>query len=303
MDIFARMVSTQTVLFLMILLGVIVRKAGIITPQTRGSYNLFLLNVTLPAMILNSFLGETDAGRIAQAGTIIAVSAGFSLSAYAAGVLLWRRRPQPQRSVLAFATTFTNSGNAGLPVVQMVFGDTGTFLASVFMIPARVMMWTVGIALFIPAAGSANRIRKLLLNPSVLVVFLGIPMMLLGLRLPDSLAVAVRRVGDITGPLSMVLIGTTLAELPIREAFCRDAWLLTGLRLVALPLLFLSLLRLLGAEPMVIAVAVTLSAMPVASNTVVLSERYGADYHLAGKCVFVSTLLSLFTVPLLTLLL
>ena len=302
-DIFGRMVSTQTLLFLFILLGVIIRKAGIITAASRGSYNLFLINVTLPAMILNSFMQDASVSRLlGQAGLILLVSALACLAAYFLGRLLWRGQTEHRRSALVFGTMFSNAGNAGLPVVQLVFGEAGVFYASIFLIPVRVLMWTLGISLFVPGAGR-TRWRQLLANPSILVVFIGLGLMLTGLRLPAVLSTAIKRVGDITGPLSMILIGTTLAELPLREAFCREAWLLSALRLLALPLLTLGALRLLGADPLVSSVAFILSAMPVATNTVVLSERYGADYHLASKCVFLSTILSLFTVPLMTLLL
>lgn len=302
MDIFGRMVSTQTLLFLFILLGVFICKAGIINENSRVSFNLFLINVTLPAMILNSFLGEVSFTQLSQAGLVLAVSAGSCLLAFFAGRFLWRRQPLEKRSTLVFGTMFSNAGNAGLPVVQLVFGETGVFYASIFLIPVRILMWTLGVSLFLPGEGK-GRWKKLLLNPSILVVFLGLGLMLTGMRLPGVLSMAVKRVGDITGPLSMILIGTALAELPLKEAFCREAWLLSLLRLAVLPLVTLGVLLLLKADMLVSRVTFVLCAMPVATNTVVLSERYRADYHLASKCVFLSTVLSLFTVPLLTLLL
>ena len=105
-----------------------------------------------------------------------------------------------------------------------------------------------------------------------------------------------------TGPLAMILIGTTLAEMDFREAFCGEAWLLSAVRLLILPLVTLLILRMTGIDWFLTSVAVTLVAMPVATTTAVLSERFGADYLLASKCVFLSTLLSLVTVPAITLL-
>ena len=302
MNIFTRMVSTQTLLFLFILLGVLIRKAGIITTQNRGSFNLFLINVTLPAMILHSFLGDVSPAQLKPAGLILLVSTLACLLAFLVGCFVWRKQMQGRRGPLVFGTMFSNAGNAGLPVVQLVFGEAGVFFASVFLIPVRMLMWTLGVSLFIPG-GEKGRGKRLFLNPSILVVFLGLFLMLTGMHLPAVLETAVKRVGDITGPLSMILIGTTLAELPLKEAFCGEAWLLSGLRLILLPLFILLALRLIKADPLVTSVAFILCAMPAATNTVVLSERYGADYHLASRCVFLSTVLSLFTVPLLTLLL
>jgi predicted permease len=289
-------------LFLFILLGVIIRKAGIITQATRGSYNLFLINVTLPAMILHSFLGAVSLDQLAQAGLILLVSTGLCLFSWVLGKIIWKRHEDSQRSTLIFGTMFSNAGNAGLPVVQLVFGDTGIFYASMFLIPVRILMWSLGVSLFIKDEGK-NRWKKLLLNPSIVVVFLGLGIMLSGLQLPYVLSTAIKRVGDITGPLAMILIGTTLAELPLRQAVCKEAWQLSFVRLLLLPLLILLVLKLLNMDSFALSIAFVLCAMPVATNTVVLAERFGADYHLASRCVFLSTLLSLFTVPLLTLLL
>lgn len=302
MDIFGRMINTQTMLFLFILLGVIIRRAGIITQATRGSYNLFLINITLPAMILHSFLGAVSLDQLAQAGLILLVSTGLCLFSWVLGTIIWKGHDSSRRSALIFGTMFSNAGNAGLPVVQLVFGGTGIFYASMFLIPVRILMWSLGVSLFIRDEGK-NRWKQLLLNPSVVVVFLGLGIMLSGLRLPDVLSTAIKRVGDITGPLAMILIGTTLAELPLKQAVCKEAWQLSFVRLLLLPLLVLLVLKLLKMDSFALSIAFVLCAMPVATTTVVLAERYGADYHLASRCVFLSTLLSLFTVPLLTLLL
>lgn len=301
-DIFSRMVSTQTLLLLFMLLGYIIRKTGIITPATRGSFNLFLINITLPAMILHSFLGEVSFDHLTQSGIILAVSAASCLLAWLIGCVLWKGQPISRKGPLIFGTMFSNAGNAGLPVVQLVFGDVGVFFASIFLIPVRILMWTLGVGLFLPDK-QEGRWRKLLLNPSIIVVFLGLGLMMTGLKLPGVLGDAVKRVGDITSPLSMILIGTTLAEMPLRQMLCKEAFTMSILRLVVLPLITLAVLILLRADPLVAGVVFVLSAMPVATNTVVLSERYGMDYHMAGRCVLLSTLLSLITVPLLTLLL
>lgn len=302
MDIFSRMVSTQALLFLFILLGLVIQKTGIITADNRGSFNLFLINVTLPAMILHSFLGDISIHQLSNAAVVLLVSAAVCLLSWQAGLLLWRRQAAPKKAPLVFGTMFSNAGNAGMPVVELVFGASGVFYASIFLIPVRILMWTLGLGLFLRKSGQ-QRWKQLLLTPSVLVVFLGLAIMLSGLRLPVVLVSAVKRVGDITGPLSMILIGTTLAELPIKQAFCKEAWLLSGVRLLLIPTLVLFALRLLRVDPLASAIAFVLCAMPAATTTVVFSERHQADYHLASKCVFLSTVLSLITVPLLTLML
>lgn len=302
MDIFSRMVHTQTLLFLFVALGFVVSRAGIITRENRHGFNLFLLNVTLPAMIFTSFLGGAGFARLSQAGLIMLVSAGSCLMAWVVGRVVWRKQPPTSKSTLVFGTMFTNAGNAGLPVVQYVFGDEGLFYASIFLIPVRILMWTLGVSQF-TSGKRDKRWKALLLNPGIVAVIAGLCIAAAGIHLPDVLSTAIRRVGDMTGPLAMVLIGTTLAETSIREVFSKEAWLVSFLRLVVVPLLTLAALSLIPGNPLVGRVAFVQCAMPIATNTVVLAERYGADYRLASNAVFLSTALSLFTVPLLTLLL
>ena len=139
-------------------------------------------------------------------------------------------------------------------------------------------------------------------TPSVVVVFIGIALMFMPFRLPAVLSAAVKNIGDMTGPLSMMLIGAALGESNLREAFDIDALKLTAVRLAVLPLIFLFLFRSFGVQAILWQVAVTLTAMPAAANTEIFAEMYGKDYMFAARCVVLSTVTSLFSVPVLTLL-
>lgn len=305
MDVAARMVSTQTLLFLYALTGVLTRRIGILRPETRKAFVSLLVYITLPCMILSAFNKPLSAEEMRAAAAMLVLSAAGLLVSWLMAVLLFRRRPPAERSVLYFATLFSNAGNAGLPVTSLVYGATGVFYASIYLIPIRVAMFTVGIALY---TGKPKRegvwagIKRLLKNPSVAVVLVGLFLMLTRLTLPSVLGDAVRNIGDMTSPLAMMIIGASLADMKPREMFSAQAFLVSLVRLVVLPALVWALFRLLGAEQLPTAVAVTLVAMPVATNTAILAEQYGADYLFASKCVFISTILSLGTVPIITLL-
>ena len=164
------------------------------------------------------------------------------------------------------------------------------------------MIWTVGLALFVDSKDTKERMILLAKTPSVVVVFVGIALMFMPFKLPSVLSTAVKNIGDMTGPLSMMLIGAALGESNLREAFDTDAFILTGVRLVVEPLIFLFLFRSMGVQAILWQVAVTLTAMPAAANTEIFAEMSGRDYMFAARCVVVSTVISLFSVPLLTLL-
>ena len=197
---------------------------------------------------------------------------------------------------------FSNAGNAGMPIVASVFGSEGVFYASFYLLPVRILIWTAGISLFVDEQDFRKKLIMLLKTPSVTVVFLGIALMFMPFELPRVLSTAIKNIGDMTGPLSMMIIGAALGESDLRSAFEKDAFILTAVRLVILPVVFMELLRLAGVEAILWEVTVVLIAMPAAANTEIFAEMYGKDYLFAARCVVVSTIISLVSVPVLTLL-
>lgn len=302
MDVFQKMVSTQAALFIYMVAGVICRSVGIINDSSRKYFNAMLTKVTLPCMIATSFLTRRTMDELAQAGMMLLYSAGILLAAYAVGMVIWRWAQERRRAILHFGTVFSNAGNAGLPVVSMVFGELGVLNAAFFLIPIRCFIWTVGLSMFMRTEPGESRIKKLLTNPCLLAVFVGLGLMLMPFDVPEMIAAPIDAIGDMVGPLSMMIIGSTLTEMKPRDMLDGQAWAVSLVRLIAIPLLLVAVLPLLGLPEICWQVAVTINAMPIASLTVVFAETHGGDIHFASRCVFISTLLSLVTVPLITLL-
>ncbi len=197
---------------------------------------------------------------------------------------------------------FSNAGNAGTPIVSLVFGESGVLYASFFMIPVRILLWTMGVSLYVKGS-RRDKLTKVLLNPCVVIVFVGVALMLSPFTITGAPATALKSIGDMTGPLAMMIIGASLAEQKPRELLDKDAFLLAAMRLIVMPLIALGALKLIGMDEQLMRVTVILLAMPVAYTTAILAERYNANYHFAGKCVCLSTVLSLLTVPLICMLL
>lgn len=302
MQLFQKMLSSQTVMFLYLLAGFVLVKLRLLKPEGRAGFVALLINVTLPCLILNSFEQDVTMQQLINAAHALLISTGSLLASYGIGRVLWRKRPQETKAVLSFATMFSNQGYAGIAIISMVFGAEAVFYTSFFLIPIRIFMWTLGISLFMKQDGRLN-LKSLLLNPSLLAVVIGIPLLLTPMHLPGPLSTAVDTLGSMTAPLSMVIIGATLANIRARDVINRDVLAFSAVRLVLLPLLTLLVLRVLRAPLVLTQVQTVLMGMPAASNTAILAEMYGSDNTFAAKCIFVSTILSLFTVPCLTLLL
>ncbi len=302
MSVFDRMLNTQALMFIYVVTGIIMAKTHILRHEARSSFIHLLLDITLPCMILNSFNVETGIDELIAAGKIMIISSGVIIISWLLAKVLWRKESPARRAVLEFSTMFSNAGNAGMPIVASVFGETGVFFASFYLLPVRILIWTAGLSLFVDEADFRKKLLILLKTPSVLVVFIGIALMFMPFKLPVVLSTAIKNIGDMTGPLSMMIIGAALGESDLGAAFEAGAFRLTAVRLVVLPVVFMLVLRLAGVEAILWEVTVVLTAMPAAANTEIFAEMYGKDYQFAARCVVVSTVLSLVSVPVLTLL-
>ena len=302
MNIFERMLNTQALMFVYVMTGIIMAKAKLLNHEGRMSFINLLLDITLPCMILNSFNIDADINQLIAAGEIMIISSACFVLAWLSGKIFWRKAPPNRKAVLEFATMFSNAGNAGMPIVASVFGTEGVFFTSFYLLPVRILIWTAGLSLFVDGVNFKEKIKILLKTPSLDVVFIGIILMFSPFKLPDILSTAIRNMGNMTGPLSMIIIGAALGEANLRDAFDIDAFKLTFVRLIVQPVMYLIILRLAGVQDILWQIVVVLTAMPAAANTEIIAEKYGKDYHFAARCVAVSTIVSLFSVPILTLL-
>lgn len=293
------MIDTQLLLFLYMLCGAIVRKIGIVNNDNRKVLVRLLMDVAMPMMVLNAFNKPTTLEQIKATIWVMIIALCGCLVTWGIGCILWRKQPENKRKVLMYATMFSNSGNAGLPVVELVFGPTGVFYASMYMIPPRILQWTVGMGFFVKAE-KGSWVKNVLLNPMVVVVYIGAVLMVTGWTIPGVFGKAIGNLGGMTAPLSMILIGATLADMNWRMIFDKTVLLASALRLIIYPFILAVILKLLGADQLTMEVCVILLAMPIASNTAAMAERYGGDYVFASACVSFSTLLSVVTAPLVT---
>ena len=238
MSVFDRMLNTQALMFIYVVTGIIMAKTKILKHEGRSSFINLLLDITLPCMILNSFNVDIGIDELISAGKIMVISSVLTLIAWILSKVFWRKEPQNRRAVLEFSTLFSNAGNAGMPIVASVFGARGVFYASFYLLPVRVLIWTLGLSLFVDEGNFRDKIITLMKTPSLIVVFIGIGLMFLPFKLPGVVSVAVKNIGDMTGPLSMMIIGAALGESDLRAAFEVDAFKLTAVRLAVLPVLY-----------------------------------------------------------------
>ena len=300
MDSFFKMVDVQTVLFIYMAVGFGCRKAGIFNDVARDKLTDFVVFVTLPCMIFESFNMAFSLESLKQGALALLIAVGMSCVALLLGKVLYNRFPYEEKSILQYGTLVSNSGFAGLPVVSGAYGDEGLFLGSLFIIPTRILMWSAGISLF-TRADAKQAVKKVLLNPGIIAVEVGLVRMLFQIPRPHFVDTAVDNLGGCTSPMAMALVGAILVDVPLKTVFDLKSFYLVAVRQFLLPGICLAVLRLLHVDPLTIGVSVVITGMPIGSTTAILAQKYVADAKFASKCVFISTLTSLVTVPILTL--
>ena len=202
---------------------------------------------------------------------------------------------------MTYGMICSNSSFIGIPVAEALYGSLGVMYTSIYQIPIRFTMWTAGLSLF-TQVDKKDACRKLAKHPCIIAIFVGFFLMLLPVSLPSFLQNTIASVSRCTIPLSMFVIGAILADADIRTIFTKKTLYFTLLRLILFPLFIFLVLKPFHLDPLLVSICVIMSGMPAGSTTSVLADKYGCDPVFASQIIFVSTLFSIFTIPVLGLL-
>ncbi len=304
MEHFLSMLNAQLVLFVYIGVGWFLGKKKIFDEATKRKLTTYILQIALPCMIFNSFGDEFTLETLRKTGLAFVVALIIAVMSFILGKFIYNRFPEEKKGILQYCTMVNNSGFLGLPLVEAVYGDLGLMYASIAILPNRILMWTAGISVFTKEKASLKKqMINVLLNPGIVAVYLGLARCLLNIPLPAFLDSAIAKIGATTSPLSMMIIGTMLVGVNLKELFDPAALYQSFIRLIALPLIALVFMRLLNFDAILTGTTLILTGMPAGSTSVLLATQYGGDEVFASKLVVSSTLLSLITAPLLMLLL
>jgi len=300
---FTAMVMLQLQVLLLMAAGFWLTKRGTITAEGRKSLSDLLIGFFLPCNIVCSFQMDLSAEILAACGAILLLALAAQAVYWVAGALLFRKERRERSACLRFATLCSNAGFLGLPIIGGVFGEMGTLLTSVALIPQRIVMWSAGLSLFTSTDGKSV-VKKLLTHPCIIAVFIGFALMMAGNpTLPAFLQKALSASGGCMTCVSMLVIGSILAD--ARDVKWGDRTILrfTLARLLVISLVMYVLLSLMRVDGTVLGVMVLISGMPAGTTTAILASKYDGDAAFASCMVCVSTVASIATLPLLCLLL
>lgn len=298
---FIVVLSQVATLFLLMGVGFGLGKAGKISAAGTSEFATLLLYVVTPCIIIDSFQTDYDPALLRTLG----LGAAAQLLCYGLYALMvsvcFRREPPELRAPFRFGAMYGNVGFMGLPLIQAVVGDEARIFAVVALVIFNLLTWSHGLVLM----SGQGRIswRELLLNPGLLGLLGGLPLFLGRVTLPGPLYTAVHLVGSLNTPLAMVVIGAQMARADLGSIF-RDGkfYRVSALKLLLVPLLTAVVMLPLRSHRLLYMAAVILSGTPTAGVTSMFAERFGRSPERTAQLVSFSTLLSIFTLPVIAVL-
>lgn len=300
---FETMVSLQFQLFLFIAIGFFLTKNGTISPAGRKSLSDLLINFILPANIICSFQITLTDEILSSCGVMVLVSLGVQFFYLLISKFIYRGASARRIACLRYATICSNAGFLGIPIIGGVYGTIGSLLTSVVLIPQRIVMWSAGVSLFTRTDGKSV-IKKVITHPCIVAVGVGFFLMLIGNpTFPAPIQKVLSGASACNTCISMLVIGSILASAEHIDLKDGMMWWYTFARLLLIPLAVYVILLPLPVDRMLRGVMVLASGMPAGSTTAILAAKYDGDAPFASCLIFVSTLFSLITLPVLCLLL
>lgn len=294
----------MVVLFIIVVLGYALCKLGYMGDKFDQKLSTIVIDITCPALILSSVMGDTLPDR-----TLILPLLGVGFLTYILLLVFgfWVPRliakNRDDQGMIGFALMFANVGFIGYPIVSSIFGPQSIFYAALLNMPNTFFIFTAGVMLVKGEYSIKSLNPKVLFSPAMLAAFAAALIVAFGLRVPDLVARPVTMVGGITVPAALMVIGSSMSRLPLREIIGSGKVYVSSLvRLVVVPVTLYLVFRACGVDSVINNINTVVIAMPVASFGTMFCMKYGRNPSLMTEITFVTTVFSILTIPLVTML-
>lgn len=285
-------------MFLILFVGVIASRVDIIDHQTNKRLSGLLLQVICPAMLFMSYQIEFRQERFL--GLVLTAALGVASMAAAIVVIqfLVPDKGRANAEIERLSAIYSNCGFIGIPLINGILGSEGVFYITAYITVFNLIIWSHGLALMTGSADIKTVVRQFI-QPATIAIGLGIVCFLARIQVPSIVAEPMKMVGDMNTPLAMLVAGCNLAESNLLSALKRPrTYWISFLKLLAEPLLALLILAFVPVNLMVKLAVLVASACPTCAMGTMFALQYNRDSNYASELFAITTLLSLFTIPL-----
>ncbi len=286
------------VLFILIVIGFLCGKKGILTNSSSKHMTDIVLYVVTPCVMISAFQRKFTFDLLANILIAVLCAAVIFSASILLTRLIFHDKNESRKKVLGFATIFSNCGFMSLPLQKAILGDDGWFYGSIFVAVFNVFLWTYGLVMM---SGDKKQlsIKKLVFNPGITGVIIALILFVFRIDLPQIISQPVDYLAALNTPLPMLIIGFYLSQADFKRAFTdAKAYLSMGLRLIAIPLVAALVMWLFKVDSTILIAFVIACSAPTAATTTMFSAKYGHDVELSVSLVAATTVLSIVTMPL-----
>lgn len=292
-------------LFLMIFMGYLIVKTGLVRDDDSKVLSKIILYLIVPCVIINAF--QVDYTTDTVKGLLIAFAASVMTQVILLVVISVAGKLLHLNEVEASSVYYSNSGNLIVPIVTFILGQEWVLYGCVFMSVQLVFLWTH--CKKIISREASYDWKKIILNINMISIFIGVVLFFTKIRLPEIIGNTLASVGTMIGPASMIVTGMLFAGMNLKQIFAnKRVYFITFLRLIAVPLIALVLIKLsnlasFSADGNKIMLIVFLAIItPSASTVTQMCQVYGNDSRYASAINVMTTLLSIITMPVMVML-
>lgn len=309
MVVFSATLNQTAFLLIFIVAGYLLSRFNLIPSNAQSSLSKLENYLFIPALVLGTFIGNFTTEKISSAWRLFLGSFILALIFIALAVVCVRfcSKDTYVRKIYLYGLSFSNFGFMGNAVVSALFPEI--FMEYlIFTLPLWILIYLWGVPSLLMDDGSAKpsigaRLKNFL-NPMFICMILGILIGICAIPVPKFLSSVISSASDCMSPVAMLLTGMTIAQCDLRKILAnKSIYLVTFLRLIVFPMLFLTVIFLLPLPKTFSVCAVCSLAMPLGLNTIIIPSAYGKDTSVASGMALVSHAISCITIPMIFMLL
>ncbi len=290
----------------MMISGYFAFKINLFNAEGQHQISKLVVNLLNPCILLSSLSGERPDEGLMLSLQDLAASLIYFCFFIAASYLYYvlRGGDVKKRKLKQFMIIFSNLGFFGIPIVKALFGDEYVIYLIFYMLLFNLLAYTLGFKLASSAGGKEYHFSlKSVINTGTVSGIVALVLYFTGIPIPETAATFLSYMGNVCIPMSMILIGGSLAQLDLKAVFTdKDVYFYILVKNLLIPAIGILIFRMIPFDDKIIRICCLISSMPIAALTGMISEQYANEGNYCNKMIAMSTIMSVVTVPLLSLL-
>lgn len=287
-------VTQMIILLLIMIVGFAGAKKNVFNDEVNVYASNILLRIGIPGLIISSVKNGSPFTGSELLNVLIIFSLFTIFTGIVSKISVEVLHIEKNKALWQFMILFTNAGFMGLPAIQAILGDQAMLYGALFLLPLNCLMYGYGESLFRKGGFSFKKF----LNGPMIASIVALILCIFNIKLPYVLAQTCTYIGNVTTPLSMMVIGAGLVKMDVKELLDIKLWVFTIFKMIVLPLIYMFSLSIFQIDPLIENTIILIMCMPVASNSSVYALMYGEDATLASKAIFMTSVACVITIPI-----